>query len=242
MNPSRHVLHAPVPCRPQPIKSSPISLPWSSHPAASLMLQPSATRIPNLIQAGQHDSPQTQGFGSIWHKQSNAKPSTAEPEPRVLFRLRSLTEQVEGQSETLEKKEKPPSRAERDPAEGLRGAYEGPLDLSDRGKSTSSQSPTDYSPSDLKDVDRAESSPDNGLKTNPVSSPHHGIPRPSSPRPSVKHPEEEPPTNQKTKVTLVLVWEQTCRTLDLFNIHGLVTAGGQRPGAEEGGQCENGTR
>lgn len=205
------------------------------------MLKPSATCIPNLIQAGQHDSLQTQGFGSIWNKQSNAKPSTTEPEPTVLFRLRSLTEQVEGQSENLEKTEKPPSRAGRDPAEGLRGAYEGPLDLSDRGKSTSSQSPTDYSPSDLRDVGRAESSPDKGLKTELVSSPHHGIPASSSPRPSVKHPEEEPPTNQKTKVTFVLVWEERCRTLDLFKIHGLVTAGGQRPGAE-GGQCEDGPR
>lgn len=207
VKPSRHVLHAPVPCRPQPIKSSPLPLPWSSSPGTSQVVQPSAKpnppRFPNLIPAGQHDSPRRQGYGSFWHKQSTPKPCATEP--TVLFRLRSLSEQVESQTKPQEKKENPPSKAERVSEEGLREVYEGPLDLSDRGKSKSNQSPTDYSPLALKDAERVQNSPDKDVKTNPsthgpVSSPHCVIPPSSSPRPPVKQHEEEPASDHETKV------------------------------------------
>lgn len=201
------MLHAPVPCRPQPIKSSPLPLPWSSSPGTSQVVQPSAKpnppRFPNLIPAGQHDSPRRQGFGSFWHKQSTPKPCATEP--TVLFRLRSLSEQVESQTKPQEKKENPPSKAERVSEEGLREVYEGPLDLSDRGKSKSNQSPTDYSPLAQKDAERVQNSPDKDVKTNPsthgpVSSPHCVIPPSSSPRPPVKQHEEEPASDHETKV------------------------------------------
>ncbi|KAF3859796.1 hypothetical protein F7725_000051 [Dissostichus mawsoni] len=73
--PSRHVLHAPVPCRPQPIQTCPATLPWhlseSSDwvsppaPGTSLVVQPSQRpnppRYPNLIPTSHHASPRRQG-------------------------------------------------------------------------------------------------------------------------------------------------------------------------------------
>ncbi|XP_070825157.1 DNA endonuclease RBBP8 isoform X2 [Chaetodon trifascialis] len=211
MNPSRHVLHVPVPCRPQPIKSSPVTLPWplsesadwvsAPAPGSSLVVQPSLKpnllRFPNLISTGQHGIPQRQGFGSLWHKQSTSKPSAIEP--TVLFRLRSLSEHVEGQMKPQEKKEIPPSMAERVSGEGLREVYEGPLDLSDRGKSKSSQSPTDYSTLASQDVERVQNSPDKDVMTSPVSSPHFVIPTSSSSTAPLKLHEEETTSEPKHK-------------------------------------------
>ncbi|XP_076597680.1 uncharacterized protein rbbp8l isoform X2 [Chaetodon auriga] len=211
MNPSRHVLHVPVPCRPQPIKSNPVTLPWplsesadwvsAAAPGSSLVVQPSPKpnlmRFPNLIPTGQHGIPRRQGIGSLWHKQSTSKPSAIEP--TVLFRLRSLSEHVEGQMKPQEKKEIPPATAERVSGEGLREVYEGPLDLSDRGKSISSQSPKDYSPLALQGVERVQNSPEKDVKTSPVSSPHCVIPTSSSSTAPVKQHEEDPTSEPKSK-------------------------------------------
>lgn len=210
MKSSRHVLHAPVPCRPQPIKSSPVHLPWSSSPGTSIPVQSSAKpnlpRFPNVIPAGQNDSPRRQGFGSPWHKQSTPKPIATEP--TVLFRLRSLSEHGESQAKPQGKKENPPSKSDLVSAEELRDVYEGPLDLSDQGKSKFNQSPTDYSPLALKDAETVQSSPGKDGKTNPPthgsgSSPLCPITPSSSPRLSVKKQEEESFSDFETKVNEV---------------------------------------
>lgn len=176
-------------------------------------MQPSVksnlSRFPNLIPVGQHDSPRRQGLGSLWHKQSIPKPAAIEP--TVLFRLRSLSEHVESQTEPQEIKENPLSKTERVSAEGLREMYEGPLDLSDRGKSQSNQSPTDYSTLDLKDAESVHNSADNDVNPTTqglVSSPHRVVPASSSLSSPVEQYEEELPSDHKTKVILGLFWEQ----------------------------------
>nr|XP_046253724.1 DNA endonuclease RBBP8 isoform X4 [Scatophagus argus] len=204
VNPSRHVLHAPVPCRPQPIKSSPLTLPWSSAPGTSLAVQPSSKphlpRFPNMISTGQHGSPRRQDFGSLWHKQSTPKPGAAEP--TVLFRLRSLSEHVDSETKPKEKMEMLPFKAEKVSGEGLREVCEGPLDLSDRGKSKSNQSPNSYSPLALKGVERVQTSPNEDVKTNssthgPGSSLHRVIPPSLSSTPPFKQCEEESASDHK---------------------------------------------
>ncbi len=219
MNPSRHVLHTPVPCRPQPIKSSPITLPWplsdssdwvsAAAPGTSLVVQPSSKlnlpRFPNLITTGQQGNPRKQGLGSPWHKQSTTKSPAAEP--TVLFRLRSLSEHLESQIKPQEKKEIiPQSKAETVPEEGSSEVCDAPLDLSDRGKSKTSQSPRNYSPIALQVVDRAQSSPDKDLKSNPSTrgqlSPYHiTTPSSASTAPAKQH-DKEPASDHKHKVTL----------------------------------------
>lgn len=183
----RLVLHAPLPCRPQPIKGSAVSLPWSSPPLSSLMMSPphkaSLLQLPSLAPAeGLRPGPP-----SLWHKQAAPKVSPAEQ--TVLFRLRNLPEQ---------KKEKPACWTEKVGAEA-REAYEGPLDLSERGKTT----PTDYSPAALRDAEAAQDSPDGHLKTEPSS---QGDTCPSS---SPESPEEEEPAaGSQTQVGPVRPWEQ----------------------------------
>ncbi|XP_036958704.1 uncharacterized protein rbbp8l isoform X4 [Acanthopagrus latus] len=210
LNPSRHVLRSPVPSRPHPIKSSPVTLPWPSAPGTGLVLQPSPktalSRLPNLISTGQHGSPRRPGFGSFWHKQSIPKPNAIEP--TVLFRLRSLSEREESQAKHQEEKEIPPSKAERVSVEGLREVCEGPLDLSDGGKSKSDQSQRDYSPIALQGVERVNNSPNMDVKTNaalhvPESSPHHVVPPSSSSTLPVKQQQQqqqEPTTDHKHEV------------------------------------------
>lgn len=202
MNHSRHVLHTPVPCRPQPIKSSPVALPWVSSPATNQVLQttkPHLPRFANLIPAVQHDNPKRQGFGHSWHKQSAPKSSATEP--TVLFRLKSLSEHMGSQSKPQEKKEASPIRVERVSAGGPSEVFEGPLDLSDRGKSKSSQSPTDFLPLAL---EREQNSPDKDVKNKPSThgslSPRCGISSSSSPRLTVKQPEGESGSENETKV------------------------------------------
>ncbi len=218
MNPSRHVLHAPVPCRPQPIKSSPATLPWPlsessdwvtpAAPNASLVVQPSPKtnlpRFPNLIPTSQHASPR-QVFGSAWHKQST--PQHPAKEPTVLFRVRSLSEHVESQTKPQEKKEILPSKAERVSGEGLREAYEGPLDLSDRGKSKSNQMAIDDLPLALQGGERVQTSPDKDVRTNPSA--HRPVSSPSPVAPpsscSTQQQEEEPANDHNHKVILDLL-------------------------------------
>lgn len=219
INPSRHVLHAPVPCRPHPIKSSSITIPWPLSESSDWMsmaaggtglsVQPSSrlnrTCFPNLIPTSQqasHSSPRRQVLGSHWHKQSNSQPHAKEP--TVVFRLRSMSEHAGSQTKPKEKKEIPPSKAERVSGEGLREAYEGPLDLSDQGKSKSSHSQRGDSPLVLQGKESLQKSPDKDVKTNPpahipVSSPSPAVPRSSSSTPPVKR-EEEPSNDQNHKV------------------------------------------
>ncbi|XP_028438441.1 RBBP8 N-terminal-like protein [Perca flavescens] len=218
VTPSRHVLHAPVPCRPQPTKSSPATVHWpfsessdlvtAAASATSLVAQPSSKtnllRFPNLIPTSQHTSSRSQVSGPPWHKQSTPQPPAKEP--TVVFRLRNLSEQdvrdVECQSKTQEKKDIPPLKTERDSGE-LREAFDGPLDLSDHGKSKSSQMPTDDSPLALQTGERVQRCPDKDGKANPhspVSSPSPVVP-PSCPSiPPVNQQEEESASDHNHKV------------------------------------------
>lgn len=147
------------------------------------------THFPNLATADGLRS----GLVSVWHKQGAPKLNSTEQ--TVLFRLRCLPEHTEAQRNTLGQKEKPACWTERISAEGPTEAYEGPLDLSDRGKSTANQSPTG-----LQDVEPTENSPEGHLKTE--SSPHHD----SSPSASRKSPhkeqEEERAADCKSQVRL----------------------------------------
>ncbi|XP_062248963.1 RBBP8 N-terminal-like protein isoform X2 [Platichthys flesus] len=159
--PSRHVLHTPVPCRPQPIKSSPLSLPWPLSESsewvslaaarASQLMQPSSEpnppRYPNLIPNSQHASPRRPAFGSPWPKPSTNPPPVKEP--TVVFRFSNLSDHPEGQIKPQEKKDIQPIKNESVSGEVHKEMHEGPLDLSDRGKSKSGQTPRDDSPLNL---------------------------------------------------------------------------------------------
>ncbi|XP_068606112.1 uncharacterized protein rbbp8l [Brachionichthys hirsutus] len=187
MNLSRHIVHAPVPCRPQPVKTSPLALPWQSSVVTNLMLQPSPKanqpRFPNMITAGQHGGPRRQNLGSLWHKPGPPKLNAVEP--TVLFRLRGLSEHMEYQTNP---------KAERVSGEGLQEVNDGPLDLSDRGNSKSSQSPRDYSTFALKGIDKVQDSPEKAQKTNPSAH------EPSSSPHCVKQHKEEATGDLKQKV------------------------------------------
>ncbi|XP_062248962.1 RBBP8 N-terminal-like protein isoform X1 [Platichthys flesus] len=213
--PSRHVLHTPVPCRPQPIKSSPLSLPWPLSESsewvslaaarASQLMQPSSEpnppRYPNLIPNSQHASPRRPAFGSPWPKPSTNPPPVKEP--TVVFRFSNLSDHPEGQIKPQEKKDIQPIKNESVSGEVHKEMHEGPLDLSDRGKSKSGQTPRDDSPLNLQGGERVRMSPDNALKTNtlahvPVSSPLSVYPSSSSKSP-VKQQEEEPTSEHNNK-------------------------------------------
>ncbi|XP_030588561.1 uncharacterized protein rbbp8l isoform X3 [Archocentrus centrarchus] len=147
MRPSRHMIHAPVPRHPQTINSSPASRPWplsessewvSAGTSPVVQTSPSLhlQRFHYLNPTSQQASPRRQGFGPPVPKQSIVQPLTREP--TVVFRLTNLTEFVDSQTKPTEKKENLPPKVERASGEGLREPVDGPLDLSDRGKSISS--------------------------------------------------------------------------------------------------------
>ncbi|XP_074499321.1 uncharacterized protein rbbp8l [Sebastes fasciatus] len=213
VHPSRHVLHAPVPCRPQPMKSGPATLPWplsessdwvaaAAAAGSSLTVQPSPKsnlpRFPNLIPTSQHASPRRQVFGSPWVKQSGHQPLAKEP--TVVFRLRSLAEHVESQiKQHQEKKEILPPNTERVSGEGLREAYEMPLDLSDRGKPKSSQTPRDDLPLAFQGGERVQTSPDKDVKANPSA--HRPVSSPSPVGPPSCSWTSTPPVKQEEEST-----------------------------------------
>ncbi|KAM7404217.1 hypothetical protein PAMP_011584 [Pampus punctatissimus] len=205
VSPGRHVL-----CRPHPIKSSSVTLPWplsESSDWVSLVAasKPNRPRFPNMIPTSQHtnpSSPQRQVLGSHWLKHSNSQPHVKEP--TVVFRLKTTSEHTESQTKHKEKRENPPSNTERVSGEGLRETCEGPLDLSDRGKSKSGKTQRGDSPLVLQGGERLQKSPDKDVKTNPhthvpVSSPLPAVPRSSSSTPPVK-PAKEPSNEPNHKV------------------------------------------
>ncbi|XP_034552256.1 flocculation protein FLO11 [Notolabrus celidotus] len=204
LNPSRHVLHPPVPCRPQPIKSSPVSLPWPlsestdwvSAPGSSLVIPPSPKshplRFPSIIQTGQQGRKPV--FGSMWYKQGAVKPATKEP--TVLFRLRSLTDHAESPTKPQERKDIQTQRTERGSADGHREACDGPLDLS-----KSIQTTTDYSPLTSRGGERIHSSPDGEVNLSaqrPETSPAPSS-SPSSSSPAKLHEKEPSPDHNHTQ-------------------------------------------
>lgn len=193
VNPGRHVLHAPVPCRPHAIINSPVAWNLSESPdwlsAASagtnMVAQPlsksNLPHYPNLIPTGQHEShssPRRQVFVSPWHKQSS--PQRPTKEPTVVFRVRSLSEHTGSQVKSQERREALPAKAERVSGEGFKEVCEGPLDLSDRGKSVSSHSPRGDSPLPLQGGERLEKTTEKNVK--PDISAHVLV---SSPSPAI---------------------------------------------------------
>ncbi|XP_069025344.1 RBBP8 N-terminal-like protein isoform X2 [Embiotoca jacksoni] len=209
----RHVLHAPVPCRPQPIKSNPVSLPWplsessdwvtvaaaGTNPVVPTSSKLNLPHFPSMVQTSQQTSPRQQVFGSPWQKPSTPQPP--DREPTVVFRLKSLTEYAESQAKPAEKQESPPLKAERVSGEVLKDTYDGPLDLSDRGKSKSIQTPKDDSSLASQAGARVLKSPDMDVNTSPsantpVSSPSPVVLSSSSCTTTVKHQEKEPPSDR----------------------------------------------
>lgn len=207
VKPSKHVLHAPVPCRPQPIKSSHVSVPWllsessewvtvaaaGTNPMVQTSSKPSLPRFPNLIPLGQQANLRRQVVNSHCSKQSPTQP----PEPTVVFRLKSLAEYLENHTRPVEKKESTPAKVERISREGV---YDGPLDLSDRGKSKSSRTPEDNSP--LQDGIRVkQKSPDTDVNADPSAhapvSSSFPLVHPSSSHTPPDKQEPEPPSDIK---------------------------------------------
>lgn len=165
--------------------------------------KPNLPRFPNLIPTSLHASPRRQVLGSPWPKHSTSQAPVREP--TLVFRLRSLTEHVESQIKPQEKKEIQVTKAERVSGEGLKEMNEGPLDLSDHGKSKSSQMATDDSPLGLQGGERVQKSPGKDVKTNTsthvlVSSPSPVVPPSSSSTLPAKQQEEEPTNDHIYKV------------------------------------------
>lgn len=186
VNQSRHILHAPVPCRPQPVKSTPGTLPWPLTESAdwasvvgpNLVVQhsskPNVPRFPNLIPSNHHinhSNQRRQVLGPLWNS-PNIVPSPNTKEPTVVFRLRSVPDQIDRQTKPQERKDTPPSKAERESLDMNRDVCEGPLDLSDAGRSKANQG--DNSPVALQ---RGEAKEEEDVKDHSAAvgqvTPHH---------------------------------------------------------------------
>ncbi|XP_029993641.1 uncharacterized protein rbbp8l isoform X3 [Sphaeramia orbicularis] len=177
-------VHTPVPCRPHPVKTTPWSLSespdWTAVGAGTNLLgqysaRPNPLRFQNIpfIQQASYSNPRRAGLvlGAPWSKQSTLQASSKEP--TVVLSLRSLSEQTERPCRPQEKKDVPPLKNERVSGEGNKDVCEGPLDLSDPGRSKSSQ--REDSPSALQVTERVEESTEgdgkeNSAANNPASS------------------------------------------------------------------------
>ncbi|CAI5646579.1 DNA endonuclease RBBP8 isoform X4 [Oreochromis niloticus] len=178
VRPGRHVVHAPVARHPQAINSSSASLRWSLSESSDWITagtNPVVQTSPNLHSQHFHSlnptrqqaSPRRQVFSPPFPKQSNIQPPAREP--TVVFRLTNLPEYMESQTKPTEKTEKKENllpKVERVSEEGLKELNDGPLDLSDRGKSISSQVPKSDSSSALQDGTRVQKSPELEVNTN----------------------------------------------------------------------------
>ncbi|CAL8275125.1 unnamed protein product [Boreogadus saida] len=201
--PSRHVLHAPMPCRPRPIKSGALPFPWSvSEPSdwASLAactalrgvqlnpLKSNPFLFADVGPAGQQQaaSPSHQGGppaqqaggprSASDRQSSTSDEPLAEQRPR-LFRVRSLSELGDSQAIALERREIAPiqwrSTGTSQPRGGVGGEGEsegsdGPLDLSERGRSQSNESASSERPVLTQGAEGAAK----GSESRTVSPPH----------------------------------------------------------------------
>ncbi|XP_013770718.1 DNA endonuclease RBBP8 [Pundamilia nyererei] len=178
VRPGRHVVHAPVARHPQAINSNSGSLRWSlsessdwitagTNPVVQTSPNPHSQHFHSLNPMRQQASPRRQVFSPPFPKQSSVQPPAREP--TVVFRLTNLPEYVEIQTKPTEKTEKKENllpKVERVSEEGLKELNDGPLDLSDRGKSISSQVPKSDSSSALQDGTRVQKSPELEVNTN----------------------------------------------------------------------------
>ncbi|XP_005948816.2 DNA endonuclease RBBP8 isoform X4 [Haplochromis burtoni] len=178
VRPGRHVVHAPVARHPQAINSNSASLRWSLSESSDWITagtnavvqtspNPHTQHFHSLNPMRQQASPRRQVFSPPFPKQSSVQPPAREP--TVVFRLTNLPEYVEIQTKPTEKTEKKENlipKVERVSEEGLKELNDGPLDLSDRGKSISSQVPKSDSSSALQDGTRVQKSPELEVNTN----------------------------------------------------------------------------
>lgn len=178
VRPGRHVVHAPVARHPQAINSNSASLRWSlsessdwitagTNPVVQTSPNPHSQHFHSLNPMRQQASPRRQVFSPPFPKQSSVQPPAREP--TVVFRLTNLPEYVEIQTKPTEKTEKKENllpKVEGVSEEGLKELNDGPLDLSDRGKSISSQVPKSDSSSALQDGTRVQKSPEFEVNTN----------------------------------------------------------------------------
>ncbi|XP_035769411.1 DNA endonuclease RBBP8 isoform X1 [Neolamprologus brichardi] len=178
VRPGRHVVHAPVARHPQAINSNSASLRWSlsestdwitagTNTVVQTSPNPHSQHFHSLNPMRQQASPRRQVFSPPFPKQSSIQPPAREP--TVVFRLTNLPDYVEIQTKPTEKTEKKENllpKVERVSGEGLKELNDGPLDLSDRGKSISSQVPKSDSSSALQDGTRVQKSPELEVNTN----------------------------------------------------------------------------
>lgn len=181
---SRHVVHAPVPCRPQPLKSTPGTLPWVvgdppdwASVSGQQPSQHSIPRFPNLIPSNQHINHANQrrhALGQMWHKPNQVQPPPTK-EPTVVFRLRSLAE--ERQSKPQERPEGSSVNSAKLESHAVENKEaEGPLDLSDTGRARPDHrdpSPAAVPPEEVRedgDGDRNDLSEPVSSSSSPVTS------------------------------------------------------------------------
>lgn len=161
----------PIPCHPRAVNNNPLSLPWSlsepsnwanvaamvnSHQMQNTRLQ--LPHFPNLIAPPPQLNPRRLGFSPSWHKHSIPRPTSKESTVGHKYNITG---------EHTDNPPKPP--AERVPREAIRDAPDGPLDLSDRGKTNPNQSSIDdTSPGEGK---TQRSSDNDGRTRIPASSP-----------------------------------------------------------------------
>ncbi|KAK5623988.1 hypothetical protein CRENBAI_021878 [Crenichthys baileyi] len=202
IQPSRPVIHAPIPCHPKRMKGGPVSLPWPSDwvsvaaAGTGHTLPTSSSRLhlphfPSLIPPSLPATPRRHTVGSPWQKPSTPLPPK---EPTVVFTLRRMPDNTENETRPNEKKEDSPSIAQKISGEAPRDSCDGPLDLSDHTKSKPNQ-PANYdSPIALQCQGGIQRSPDRNVNMLiPVSSPSLVAPPSSSSTTQVKQQEE--PTN-----------------------------------------------
>ncbi|XP_047243810.1 RBBP8 N-terminal-like protein isoform X2 [Girardinichthys multiradiatus] len=209
VKPSRPVIHAPIPCHPKRLKSGPVSLPWPadwvSVAAAgnSNTLQTSSSRLhlphfTNLIPPSLPATPKRHTVGSPWQKPSTPLPPK---EPTVVFTFRRMPDNTENETRPPEKKEDPPSIAQKISGEALRDSCDGPLDLSDHAKSKPNQPANEDSPIALQCQEGIQRSPDRHVNMLiPVSSPSLVALPSSSSTTQVKQQEQEPTNDHNHEV------------------------------------------
>uniref|UniRef100_A0A8C7XSV7 Retinoblastoma binding protein 8-like n=1 Tax=Oryzias sinensis TaxID=183150 RepID=A0A8C7XSV7_9TELE len=164
----------PIPCHPRAVNNNPLSLPWSlsepsnwanvaamvnSHQMQNTRLQ--LPHFPNLIAPPPQLNPRRLGFSPSWHKHSIPRPPSKESTVGHKYNITG---------EHTDNLPKPP--AERVPREVIRDAPDGPLDLSDRGKTNPNQSSIDDTSPGEGRTHLAQRSSDNDGRTRiPASSP-----------------------------------------------------------------------
>lgn len=162
--------------------------------------KPNVPRFPNLIPSNQHinhANQRRQVLGPLWHK-PNIVQSPNTKESTVVFRLRSAPEQIERQTKPQERKDTPPSKVEKEPLDMNKDVCEGPLDLSDAGRSKPNQ--RDNSPVALQRGEAEEDSTNGDVKDHSAAVAHVMSPSPVASGSTMTVKQEETASDQNHKV------------------------------------------